>query len=88
MRSSTLFSLAAAAGTAFACDACNGPLTEVVHERNVRRMQPEASGATTGPKAPLEWGQINFLQTVRTHSYTLTQELSVFLKISKLTSID
>lgn len=65
MLSSILISLAAAVSVTFACDACNGPLSEVVHERNVRRMQPEASGATTGPKGPLEWGQINFLQSVR-----------------------
>jgi hypothetical protein len=68
MRSSILLTLAAAASQSFACDSCSGALNEVVHERNVRRMQPEASGATTGPKAPLEWGQINFLQTVSTRS--------------------
>jgi len=46
-----------------ACDGCYGP-SEIVHERNVRRMQPDASGATVGPKAALEWGQLNFLHTV------------------------
>ena len=32
-------------------------------------MQPDAQNATTGPKAPLEWGQINFLQTTDTHGW-------------------
>ncbi|KAJ4355129.1 hypothetical protein N0V95_003211 [Ascochyta clinopodiicola] len=32
-------------------------------------MQPDASNATTGPKAPLEWGQINFLHTTDTHGW-------------------
>ncbi|KAF2795849.1 hypothetical protein K505DRAFT_348335 [Melanomma pulvis-pyrius CBS 109.77] len=32
-------------------------------------MQPDAQGATTGPKSPLEWGQINFLQTTDTHGW-------------------
>lgn len=64
MLSSFLVGLVTTVAAVYACDACNGPLSEVVHERNVRRMQPEASGAATGPKGPLEWGQINFLQTV------------------------
>lgn len=32
-------------------------------------MQPESLNATTKPKAPLEWGQINFLQTTDTHGW-------------------
>jgi 2',3'-cyclic-nucleotide 2'-phosphodiesterase (5'-nucleotidase family) len=32
-------------------------------------MQPEAQNATTGPQVPLEWGQINFLQTTDTHGW-------------------
>jgi len=64
MRSSIIFSLAAAVRAALACDSCYGPASAVVHERHVRRMQPEASNATSGPKAPLEWGQLNFLHTV------------------------
>jgi len=32
-------------------------------------MQPDAQNATTGPKGPLEWGQINFLQTTDTHGW-------------------
>lgn len=37
--------------------------------RNVRRMQPDAENATTGPRGPLEWGQINFLHTTDTHGW-------------------
>ena len=47
-----------------ACDSCYGPVTDVVHERLVRRMQPEAQNAVTGPSGPLPWGQLNFLHTV------------------------
>lgn len=32
-------------------------------------MQPEAQGALTKPKGPLEWGQINFLHTTDTHGW-------------------
>lgn len=32
-------------------------------------MQPEALDATIAPKTPLEWGQINFLQTTDTHGW-------------------
>jgi len=54
-----------------ACGGCYGPSSEVLHERNVRRMQPDASGATVGPKAELEWGQLNFLHTVSNCSRTI-----------------
>ncbi|KAI9808489.1 MAG: hypothetical protein M1826_004134 [Phylliscum demangeonii] len=37
--------------------------------RLVRRMQPHALNATTGPRAPLEWGQLNFLPTTDTHGW-------------------
>lgn len=63
MRLSPFFSFAAAVSSVFACDSCNGA-KEVVHERHVRRMQPGASPAKSGPRGPLEWGQLNFLQTV------------------------
>ncbi|KAG9230102.1 Metallo-dependent phosphatase-like protein [Amylocarpus encephaloides] len=66
---STLFGLAASFGTALACGGCTNPLEAVVHERNVRRLQPEASGAISGPKAPLEWGMLNFLHTTDTHGW-------------------
>ncbi|KAJ9645683.1 hypothetical protein H2199_002722 [Coniosporium tulheliwenetii] len=58
--SATLVGLTSAL-TALACDSCYGPHEDVVMTRRVRRMQPEAQNATTGPRAPLEWGQINFL---------------------------
>ncbi|OCK79951.1 hypothetical protein K432DRAFT_298685 [Lepidopterella palustris CBS 459.81] len=32
-------------------------------------MQPGAQNATTQPKGPLEWGQINFLHTTDTHGW-------------------
>ncbi|TVY17093.1 Secreted protein [Lachnellula arida] len=69
MKFSTAFTLAAAVSSALACDSCYGPSSAVVHERNVRRMQPEASNATSGPKGPLEWGQLNFLHTTDTHGW-------------------
>ncbi|KAI9789563.1 MAG: hypothetical protein M1816_005970 [Peltula sp. TS41687] len=37
--------------------------------RHVRRMQPEALNASTGPRGPLAWGQINFLHTTDTHGW-------------------
>ena len=43
---------------------CYGPQNNVEYVRQVKRMQPGAPNATYGPKAPLEWGQINFLHTV------------------------
>lgn len=52
-----------------ACDSCYGPSHDVIHTRHVRRMQPDALDAMTAPKAPLEWGQINFLQTTDTHGW-------------------
>ena len=65
--------IASVVATASACEEnhnCYGPLKDdVVSTRNVRRMQPDASNATTGSKAPLEWGQINFLHTTDTHGW-------------------
>ncbi|PMD65487.1 uncharacterized protein K444DRAFT_703282 [Hyaloscypha bicolor E] len=69
MRASTLFNFAAAVSLAVACDSCYGPSSEVIHERLVRRMQPEAQDTTIGPKAPLEWGQLNFMHTTDTHGW-------------------
>ncbi|KAI9055340.1 hypothetical protein LZ554_000299 [Drepanopeziza brunnea f. sp. 'monogermtubi'] len=60
---------AAAVAVTLACDSCYGPSEEVVHERLVRRIQPESSDATVDPKAPLEWGQLNFLHTTDTHGW-------------------
>jgi 2',3'-cyclic-nucleotide 2'-phosphodiesterase (5'-nucleotidase family) len=73
MRFQRLTAIASAIATASACGgdhSCYGPVKDdVVLTRNVRRMQPEALNATTGPKAPLEWGQINFLHTTDTHGW-------------------
>lgn len=66
MKPFALYSYVAAALTpVLACDSCYGPQDEVVHVRNVRRLQPSAPNATVGPSSPLEWGQLNFLHTVR-----------------------
>lgn len=45
-------------------DSCYGPTNNVEYVRHVKRMQPGAPGASSMPKGPLEWGQINFLHTV------------------------
>lgn len=65
----TILSLAGLASVALACDDCYGPQTDVVMTRNVRRMQPDAQNATSGPKAPLAWGQLNVLHTTDTHGW-------------------
>lgn len=65
----TALSLALLAGGALACGDCSAPQNEVVQTRLVRRMQPDAQNASSGPKAPLEWGQVNFLQTTDTHGW-------------------
>jgi 2',3'-cyclic-nucleotide 2'-phosphodiesterase (5'-nucleotidase family) len=61
--------IALSAALAEACDGCYGHSHDVILTRHARRMQPEALGATSGPKGPLEWGQINFLQTTDTHGW-------------------
>jgi 2',3'-cyclic-nucleotide 2'-phosphodiesterase (5'-nucleotidase family) len=65
------FLLAASSLLSFAsaCSDCSGSQQDVVQTRHVRRSQPEAQNATSGPKSPLEWGQINFLQTTDTHGW-------------------
>lgn len=64
-----LTSIAALLGRAIACggddDDCYGPIDKVEHVRLVKRIQPGAPDAPYGPKGPLEWGQINFMHTVR-----------------------
>jgi len=73
MRSFAFGAFIATVAPALACEghnSCYGPLKDdVVLTRNVRRMQPDAQNATTTPKAPLEWGQINFLHTTDTHGW-------------------
>lgn len=73
MRFLTLGSIASIVASAAACEgdhSCYGPLKDdVVLTRNVRRMQPDAQNATTQPKGPLEWGQLNVLHTTDTHGW-------------------
>lgn len=64
-----LLSLAAGILPALACSSCHGFGGDVVMTRLVRRMQPEALNATTGPRGPLAWGQINFMHTTDTHGW-------------------
>ncbi|KAF2672668.1 calcineurin-like phosphoesterase [Microthyrium microscopicum] len=54
---------------AYSCEECAPTNKPVTQTRLVRRMQPGALNATSGPKSPLEWGQINFLQTTDTHGW-------------------
>ncbi|KAF2265336.1 Metallo-dependent phosphatase [Lojkania enalia] len=72
MRFSRFVAAAASYASALGCEGdhrCYGPQNDVVLTRNVRRMQPDAQDATTGPRGPLEWGQINFLHTTDTHGW-------------------
>ncbi|CAG8950703.1 hypothetical protein HYFRA_00002913 [Hymenoscyphus fraxineus] len=68
MRFSFLFPLVAVIPVALACNSCDST-KEVIHERHVRRMQPGATPAQSGPRGPLEWGQLNFIQTTDTHGW-------------------
>lgn len=54
---------------ALACESCAHPERDVVLTRHVRRMQPDAQNATTQPRGPLAWGQLNFLHTTDTHGW-------------------
>lgn len=67
--SSATFALSVLSTTAFACESCEHPERDVVLTRNVRRMQPDAITTTTQPKAPLAWGQLNFMHTTDTHGW-------------------
>ncbi len=69
MHPQSILSVLLSATAAFACDSCYGPADYDVHTRLVRRQQPEALNATNGPRAPLEWGQLNFLHTTDTHGW-------------------
>ncbi|KAL9469053.1 hypothetical protein ACSS6W_010747 [Trichoderma asperelloides] len=50
-------------------NSCYGPTNTVEHVRHVKRIQPGAPNARYGPKAPLEWGQLNFLHTTDSHGW-------------------
>ncbi|KAI9871375.1 MAG: hypothetical protein M1830_002972, partial [Pleopsidium flavum] len=69
MRVTIIYPLLAVAASTLACDSCYGPQDHVVHTRNVRRMQPDAENATAQPRAPLAWGELNFLHTTDTHGW-------------------
>jgi 2',3'-cyclic-nucleotide 2'-phosphodiesterase (5'-nucleotidase family) len=64
-----IFALAATLSQA--CVECghSGQYANGVMTRMVRREQPEALNASDGPRAPLEWGQLNFLHTSDTHGW-------------------
>ena len=69
MRFTTFAAFTATFGLSLACDNCYGPRDDAMHVRNVRRMQPDALNASTSPKAPLAWGQLNVLHTTDTHGW-------------------
>ena len=69
MRHYTLAGLLALCIPTLSCDSCYGPVDDAVHVRTVRRMQPDAQNATVEPRAPLAWGQLNFLHTTDTHGW-------------------
>lgn len=52
-----------------ACESCEHPERDVILTRHIRRMQPDAENATTSPRGPLAWGQLNFLHTTDTHGW-------------------
>lgn len=61
--------LLAFAALSSACNDCYGPKNDDAHVRHVRRMQPGAEQATSSPRGPLAWGQLNFLHTTDTHGW-------------------
>jgi len=79
---STILTLAGLSTAALACESCEHPERDVVLTRNVRRMQPDAVNTTTQPKAPLAWGQLNFLHTTDTHGWLVRNLFLIFGAIS------
>lgn len=79
--------LAALSATVHACEPCEHPERDVVLTRNVRRMQPEAIDAVSQPRAPLEWGQLNFLHTSDTHGWLVSIAFCFRLLLVVLTVI-
>lgn len=69
MRTAQLCWSLATLGLATACDSCYGPSNAMAHQRLAPRMQPDALNATSGPRGPLAWGQLNFLHTTDTHGW-------------------
>jgi len=66
---STVGAIAALVGSTLACDSCYGRSEPNAHVRQVKRMQPSAPNATSLPRSPLAWGQLNFLHTTDTHGW-------------------
>lgn len=66
---SLFFKLAFAIFTVSACPSCEGEAEPPGYPRFTRRMQPESLDATTQPKGPLNWGEINFIHTSDTHGW-------------------
>jgi 2',3'-cyclic-nucleotide 2'-phosphodiesterase (5'-nucleotidase family) len=67
--STLIVGLALLSQKVWACNDCSSAQKEVVQTRLVRRMQTDAQNATTSPRGPLAWGQVNFLQTTDTHGW-------------------
>lgn len=65
---SLFLKLALTVPAAYACSSCEEGESSV-YPRFTRRMQPESVDTTTQPKAPLHWGQINFIHTSDTHGW-------------------
>ena len=82
----TLF-LTGLSAVAFACESCEHPERDVVLTRNVRRMQPDAVNTTSQPRAPLAWGQLNFMHTTDTHGWLVRFFSCSFSKYFGLTCL-
>ena len=65
----SLLAAAGFVGAALGCASCEHPERDITLTRNRPRMQPDAQGAVSQPRAPLEWGQLNILQTTDTHGW-------------------
>lgn len=70
MKSASFLGAAVAVLLPSAVVGCGGDVdcygnNQVEYVRQVKRMQPGAPNASYNPTSPLQWGQINFLHTVR-----------------------
>ncbi|PWY91019.1 Metallo-dependent phosphatase [Aspergillus heteromorphus CBS 117.55] len=66
---SLLFTAFLSISATSACSSCGGDQGSSGYPRFTRRMQPGDVTAETGPKAPLPWGQINFIHTTDSHGW-------------------
>jgi 2',3'-cyclic-nucleotide 2'-phosphodiesterase (5'-nucleotidase family) len=85
--SSMIIMLATLAATAYACEPCEHPERDVVLTRHVRRMQPEAIKAVSQPRAPLDWGQLNFMHTSDTHGWLVCVNILLVIIIHHTDSV-